>query len=104
MNPAIDLLRRTRKRIESPDRWCQGFFGMSKTGKRVIPESADAVRWCLMGALMAETGDDMATYMQAANALNYTASEAIIHFNDTHEHAEVLAMIDRTIEGLEKLE
>lgn len=104
MNPVIDLLRRTRKRIESPDRWCQGFFGMSKTGKRVIPESADAVRWCLMGALMAETGDDMATYRRAENALFSIASMAIVLFNDRHTHAEVLALIDRTIEMLEKQE
>lgn len=106
MNPVIDLLQRTRKRIESPDHWCQGFFGANKKGEPCLAKSPDAQAWCIVGALIVECPDDILLRLAALGAMDREAGATggALGFNDRHTHAEVLAMIDRTIEGLEKLE
>ena len=106
MNPVIDLLRRTRKRIESPDHWRQGFFAANKKGEPCLAKSPDACSWCIVGALIVECPDDILLRLTALGAMDRKAGVigGAVGFNDAHTHAEVLALIDRTIEALEKQE
>ena len=86
----LDILKAARKRIEDPERWCQGYL-----------RGGD--KWCAIGAVYeeadeAESGFAAICDVLAAHAgLDGAAEGRLAEWNDTHTHAEVLALFDRAI-------
>lgn len=85
----LETLKAARTRIQMPDLWCQGSFYADRER-----------RCCASGALM-EFGCEGMTD-PAYIALSQAMGEIqVCQFNDSHEHAEVLAAFDAAIAKLE---
>ena len=94
------VLVRVRARIADPARWTQGAWTRDATGKPQHWGSPDTVCWCLSGALCLEARDERTEVRWDAQArLDVAAGGPHVHFNDTHTHAEVLALVDRATEA-----
>ena len=94
-----ELLIKARKVIENPENWCRGAY--SWDGKH-----------CAVGALYEVTGDsqreiinDSLKLYPAYEYLNQLTldSSGIIHYNDSHQHHEVLAIFDIAIASLSEV-
>lgn len=113
MTPA-EALRRARGLIAEPDRWCAGVRAMDEQGDGLEDAgSADAVAWCMGGALESVGGAgsegalDWLTEaaVQARLALGERfdghgyEDDPIAEFNDAWStvHKDVLAVYDRAI-------
>ena len=95
---AAESLRRVRKRIEKLENWTRVTMARDKNGELTDPRSPLAITWCLLGALAKEQVDCMTVW----DALRKQSGEyGISYFNDSHTHAEVLALVDETIKELE---
>jgi len=103
---AIDLLREARALISDPDKWTQGTLARNAYGSEVAHYSPDACKWCAVGAISRVAASNNASYeteMSAYSALVQASrilfdSDAVGEVNDTHTHADVLALFDRAIE------
>lgn len=78
--------------IEKPENWCRGVNAKDKDGNSVKPGSPDAVSFCILGAIIQCYGlcNHRSIASKVEEKLN-NGSMAI--FNDTHTHAEVLALL-----------
>lgn len=89
MITSADRLRRARALIDTPDKWCQGRYH-KPTG-----------RHCSLGAMNKAMGRGKSDGF-AERALYAAAAEmgdgSVVLYNDTHTHAEVMALFDRAIE------
>lgn len=54
-DPVTDLLRRARRRITDPARWCQRTYAADAQGYGRRASDRTATRWCAVGALQAES-------------------------------------------------
>ena len=108
----LQTLKAARDLISDPARWTQRFKALDEFCLPVDPTSEKAICFCSLGALQNVTG--LSRYHQpvfeAAKALNRKLpiyltlgdDEAdFTDFNDTHTHAEVLALFDAAIAELE---
>ena len=50
----IDFIDRIIDRIKNPQHWCQKALARNADGQGVLPESEDAVQWCVDGAFALE--------------------------------------------------
>lgn len=97
-----------RERISEPEHWTQGRSARNAAGQAVGHNSPDAVAYCALGALawaanwtVGRDPRSLTLYDQAAKALKGKETNLLIgHFNDSHTHAEVLALFDRAIARL----
>ena len=101
MDKASELLTAARALIEDEANWCQGDWTRIKED--------GAVRRCTTSALdraVSLSGASVGTQNQAVGRLGMAAGELsglggpfdIAWFNDTGDHAEVMAMFDLAIE------
>ncbi len=97
MNSVQQVLADAKALIASPDRWTAGCMARDAGGNSVHPESPVAVKFCLFGALY--RGWQLHTTAAARKAMLAAAGseDGLIIFNDTHTHAEVLALLDKGI-------
>lgn len=100
---ALSLARRVRELLSEPGRWTQGAEALDARGEPCRPSSTRAVRWCLTGAADREGDihDRVALYEQMHLCMGMPWI-AISAWNDTHTHADVLALLDRVIEDGER--
>jgi hypothetical protein len=92
---AVDQLRAARALISDPAKWTQGTIARDWTGKGTTADAVDAFCWCAVGAL-----EKVASNAQPFRALKWampSGYRSIVSFNDTHTHAEVLALFDKAI-------
>jgi hypothetical protein len=99
-----DILRRARARISDPARWTRGTLAKDTHGRAVPASNPSAVRWCALGAILAENDgpDDSAYRLPAARYLaaavgidgRYLATE----WNDALGHSAIIQGFDRAIE------
>ena len=84
----LEVLVAARALIDTPDKWCQGSYEDYR------------YRHCTRGALWAIDQNDVL----ACRAL-YVAmpppNDGLTTYNDTHSHAEVMALFDRAIAAQE---
>lgn len=103
----LATLYRVRAKIEKG--WCKNNHALSKNGKSVDSNSMLAAKWCLVGAIHAETtGDrsiieeDLLTVLgEQSNTV--TAYQTLVDFNDSFwtTKSRVLRRIDKHIKRLE---
>jgi hypothetical protein len=82
--------------IEKPENWIQNTQAQSKSGRDCLARGKFAKSWCLLGAawkVIPGSEGDVMTEMELA--LN---EPCIAFFNDTHDHAEVLALLQSAID------
>ena len=95
------VLKRVRKLLSDPNKWCQGAFARDKNSDHVESCSEFAVSWCLLGAINKEVGtsDDFSIY--GSSAAKYlrekTGIRDIVLFNDHATHKQVLDLLDKAI-------
>jgi hypothetical protein len=91
----LDVLKAARERISDPARWCQETY-------RVLDAGGSAIRWCAM-ATISDTTENNHLLGVAWGALRRAmGGGCIAEYNDTHTHAEVLALFDRAIAAEEQ--
>jgi hypothetical protein len=94
-----DVLKTGMAKIEDEKNWIQGAFARDDK-KEVVPSSdSRATCWCASGSIFAQRiCVDASTQAKAVTLLNQaTQSRQIAYFNDTHTHAEVIALFKRVI-------
>ena len=101
----LETLKAARQLISDPAKWTQGEFARDATGYAVRPINDDCVCFCALGAI---------AHVDKTHKLRGSAAEKYLSklceksrnisigiFNDTHTHAEVLALFDAAIAELE---
>lgn len=89
--------------------WCQGALAETQTGLAVSPRCPDAVRYCLVGALIKACCGNTAVFARAVAWLQralqaHYGDETELHdlekFNDTpgRQFSEVLALYDLALQ------
>lgn len=87
-----------RELLADPARWCQGTAARDSGGREVYVEEPDAVRFCLTGALWkvyGMTGPALYHAIQAVSDVNPDVKDALGQWNDSHTHADVLALVEK---------
>ena len=116
----LELLTKSRKRIEKPENWTQGSRAKDKNGLGCSPRSRSADRWCSIGTLECESKSqsDILWGSEERHALmalastkrlgwsaesTYGPGTQIAMFNDNPKttHADVMAMYDEAIHNLQ---
>lgn len=95
----LELLRGIRELIAQREHWNRGSYGLDAQGRDV--DLSNATCFCLSGAgakVLGLDGPDSCFEDRLSLALDVPE---VIHWNDTHTHAEVLALLDRRIAELE---
>ena len=108
------LLQSARDLIADPARWTRGAMARNRLGQSCSPHESEAVCYCSQGAISLKIYSTrfmrlnpvelIALKGNALIALDLAASHlagkymTIASFNDTHTHAEVLAVFDLAIE------
>lgn len=104
---AREILEKAREKIARPENWCRGALARDAKRRSVRPETPEACRWCVFGAVQAATNVNAnPAALDAFRLLNDAArpSQGMDNFNDNyrHSHADILALFDRAIALSEK--
>jgi hypothetical protein len=98
----LETLKAARQLISDPAKWTQGEFARDADGNEVKAWSEDATCFCAYGAIqhVTEREDSEADFVLWKACMSKFQTEVIV-LNDTHTHAEVLALFDAAIAELE---
>jgi len=95
-----EILSSAKALISNPDRWTKGAFARDKHGQPTGSSSDRAVCWCARGAVR-NFDEDSRVYLNgkayAERLLDAAAGCEMADFNDTHDHANVMAVFDKAI-------
>lgn len=104
MNQLKTDLQQVRDLLADPQRWTQEYCGRDANGDAITVPADKAVCFCLMGAIFQTQGttngqrvDEIADHLNDSPLLE---GVSYVRFNDTHIHAEVLALLDERIAAL----
>ena len=89
----LDVLIKARKMIKNPQNWCQGAFH-NVTARRNSYCAMGAVSFAAIALKCKPYG---AFPVLAAALPDGGNARDLVHYNDTHAHAEVLALFDAAI-------
>lgn len=100
----VDILRSARDLISDEKRWTQSAEARDDRGSEIRALSPKATCFCAIGAIAKAS-----EYVHFSNEINARdllrkqlgGGHTIVSFNDTHTHAEVLAVFDRAISRAE---
>lgn len=82
--------------IEDDQHWTKGALARDEEGSRVLPDAADAVCWCLVGAASLATEADPEAYRQFQSAwCEHINCAGMSYVNDVHGHQAVLSGLDK---------
>jgi hypothetical protein len=99
----LDVLKAARALISDPARWTQNVMARDADGGQYTFGCApQTVSWCALGALQHITGKASTNGALDALDTQLPIYITIDYFNDTHTHAEVLALFDAAIARLER--
>lgn len=94
----LETLKAIRDLITEPDHWIQNSNAHDALGQACDPLSTDASCWCLLGACIRVTsGNDYGSTTRLYDHMRSYMPNGITEFNDSHTHAEVLALVDEAI-------
>jgi hypothetical protein len=98
----LQIVERARALIADEQHWCRRHLGEDVNGVAVSATSANAVKRCVLGALIAAayqlTHDFDEAHQLGQEALRPVyGPSTIIYANDTSGHAAVLALFDEVI-------
>lgn len=92
----VEILKAARELIAKPERWTRGCGARDASGEDVEARSDAAICWCAIGAIVRVSDDNP---VPAEMLLRRVLPDGgfISSFNDSHDHAEVVALFDRAI-------
>ena len=98
----LQIVEHARSLIEDKQHWCRGQLAEDALGVGVFPTSANAVKRCGLGAVIAaayQLSHDYDTANELAhNALRpHYGIATLVQVNDMRGHAAVLALLDKVI-------
>lgn len=116
------LLRNAKVLIDTPEKWTQHSLARKADGSAVVPTALSATCFCSIGAIQRVVND--AVNEKHYNGIPYDLTErlasclsthvpischsysvlAIVKFNDSESHAEVMAVWDAAIQQAEREE
>jgi hypothetical protein len=98
----LRVLREVRHVLSAEERWTKHMAARDGDGKRVQSCDSRAAAWCLHGAVIYAAGDDRPTVRRVVQAIwsAHPSIRSLATFNDrdSTKHADVLSLLDRTIE------
>lgn len=100
----VEILEKARELISDESRWTQGEYARDNRGHDVDFNDSSACKFCALGAVLAAAGAEDDCDSVTAHA-DHLLAEAVggrfindvACFNDSHSHAEILAVFDRAI-------
>ena len=92
-------LQAARDLITDPKHWTQNTPARDMTGKPCNSDAPEAVCFCIYGAVGHVTQCDITRYGSCVASI-MEVEDSPGFFNDTHNHQEVLDLLDRTITSL----
>lgn len=93
----LEVLRGMRELLSDPTRWTKFACARDSMGLTVKDDDPSAACWCLIGAAAKVAGRD-GGWAKAVNALDRLVQpKPASCWQDEHEHAEVLGLLDRAI-------
>ena len=103
---AVEILKRARALIETPDKWVRGAFARDADGFPVKHLSDAACKFCARGAFLRAANASVLDNHPAEIFLDRAHSgkrRSYVSLNDAEEttHADILALFDRAIEKAE---
>jgi hypothetical protein len=95
-----ETLKAARKLIANRKRWTRGASARNARSRPVNVDSPAACRWCAEGAVLRFLPNGIGLYWineLLCKAAGMPIGGSFHNFNDTHTHAEVLAVFDEAI-------
>ncbi len=98
----LQIVERARALIADEQHWCRGHLAQDASGVAVSPTSANAVKRCGLGAVIA-AAYELTRDFDAAHRLGHSAlrphygHSTLIYVNDARGHAAALALFDEVI-------
>lgn len=112
LTPIAATLTAARALIASPENWTTEKMARTVDDDLALPNDALACKFCAMGAIKRAqwgitdlhyaTGSSLAFLYLKDTLMRVHNYNNIPHFNDTHTHAEVIALFDAAIESATK--
>lgn len=104
----LEILEKARELIATPEKWTQGALGRYEDGKIIgsarsvlLASTQGNVRClCMLGACLVAEGNPIGVALGSRELEDALEIDAMDEFNDSHSHAEVLALFDNAIEKL----
>ena len=110
MSDVTEILVEARELISDPDQWTQIFYACDAQDSYTEWDSPEAARWSATGAIAKAAGAAYRPLVLVPDAENNTlvvsaldefrraiGDHNVSKFNDTHNHAEVMAAFDKAI-------
>lgn len=97
-----EILRKAKALIDTPEKWCQETYAANAYGASVEIRNPAACSFCSTGALIKVLGGYWDSYKYPVY-FGMTPKQ-LFDFNDSHAHAEVMALWDKAIERAEREE
>lgn len=98
-----EILIAARKTIENPGNWCRGAVALDAENQPVGSWDSSACKWCAYGAISKFAGFGSELMRVLDTLEDHLCGVKIGDYNDTHNHAEVLAMFDKAIAKCENI-
>lgn len=97
----LTLLKKARHLISKEENWTKFAFAKDANGVETASKGNDAICWCSIGAMRKFVGLDFCTDAlgELMLAMPEDCRQSVGAFNDSHTHAEVLALFDKAIEN-----
>lgn len=98
MKPVVQILKDARALIADEKNWTQGALARGPSGGVVSYKSSVAVCFCSIGAIerIAKKSTKALQVVEKFYRI-LPSGDGLADFNDSHTHAEVLALFDRAI-------
>jgi len=93
-NPSTKVreFKSVRGLLASPKRWCRYHLASDYNGFRVSVQSSSAAKFCLIGACQ-KIYPDPERRSIALQKLGAVYKGSLSSFNDSHDHADVIALV-----------
>lgn len=98
----LEILRKARELISDEEHWILAPFWLDEGGESEGPFE-EATKFCLVGAVSFVAGYENVNFVEAEQLLIpfIPNGEGAIRYNETHPHADVLAVLNRAIAAYE---
>ena len=99
----LETLKAARQLISDPAKWTQGVQARDEHGEQVPHSDRAAYCFCIMGAVnrVKPLWKKLDALLALSKITRRDFAASVPEFNDTHTHAEVLALFDAAIAELE---
>jgi len=107
MATVVENLKAARAKIADPADWIQCHYAKNNTGDSICGDEPGATCFCSAGAIQAVRNTACEEETREYEILKEVAIElgspGVPSYNDSHSHAEVMAMWDKAIARAEEL-